>query len=119
MIEWLSAKLGRVYMSVIGAEILAAAKSADRGSMISESISLSFGLESALLYILSVDSHGLHRTITTLHDGPYYCLISTVARMRYSFENCGITTLQWFIGVVNLANSLTKRNLYLQKKLNG
>ena len=117
MIDWLSQKQSRVSFSAIGAEILAAATSADRGSMMAERITLAMSRKTPLPFILTVDSHGLYSTITTLHDGQDYRLRPTVSRMRDSFENEEITVIQWIPGVLNFADALTKRNLQMFRDL--
>ena len=78
----------------MGAEILAAATSADRGSMISERLQMVFASKEPLPFVLSVDSHGPFSTLTTLHEGSDYRFRPTVARMRDSFEIGEISVMQ-------------------------
>ena len=59
-----------------------------------EGIKRALRMATPLPFILSVDSHGLYSTITTLHDGQDYRLRPTVSRMRDSFENKEITVMQ-------------------------
>ena len=82
LIDWLSGKQGRVSFSSIGAEILAAATSADRGSMMAESIQKLIEFKDGLPFVLMVDSNGLYSTLTTLREGSDYRLRPTVARLR-------------------------------------
>jgi len=117
-LDWLSCKQSRVSFSSIGAEILAAATSADRGSLMSERITALHNAETTLPFVLTVDSHGLYSTVTTLHEGSDYRLRPTVARMRDSFEVGEIGIMQWIPGRVNLADALTKRNVDMYGKLN-
>ena len=118
LIDWVSSKQGRVSFSSIGAEILAAATSADRGSMTAESIQGLVRFDDGLPFILTVDSNGLYSTITTLSEGSDYRLRPTVARLRDSFENEEISTMQWIPGKDNLSDALTKRNVAMFAKLN-
>ena len=85
-VDWHSAKQSRVSFSSVGAEILAAAYSADRGSYISDCIANLYGFSAKLPFILSVDSHSLYSTITNLHEGKVYRLRPTVASLRDPFE---------------------------------
>ena len=118
VVDWLSCKQSRVCFSSIGAEILAAATSTDRGSLMAERLQEVHGSSSALPFILTVDSNGLHSTITTLHEGSDYRLRPTVQRMRDSFEDGEITVMQWIAGKRNPADALTKRNVVMYRKLN-
>lgn len=118
VLDWLSKKQSRVSFSSIGAEILAAATSADRGSLIAEQLQVVHDSQEKLPFILTVDSHGLFSTITTLHEGSDYRLRPTVARMRDSYETGEISMLQWIPGVQNLADALTKRNVVMYRMLN-
>lgn len=117
-LDWQSCKQSRVEFSSIGPEILAAATSADRGSMITECLQEFFGSSVPLPFVLTVDSNGLFSTITTLHEGHEYRLRPTVARMRDSYESGEIHRLQWIRGLLNIADALTKRNLATYKLLN-
>lgn len=117
-LDWQSCKQSRVAFSSIGAEILAAATSADRGSMLAERLPIVFGSPSSLPFALTVDSNGLYSTITTLHEGHDYRLRPTVSRMRSSYEESEIHIMQWIPGPSNISDALTKRNLATYKKLN-
>ena len=117
-LDWLSCKQKRVAFSSTGAEILAAASSADRGSLMAQSISILTGATKCLPFVLTVDSRGLYSTITTLHEGADYRLRSTVARLRDSFENEKIAVMQWIGGQQNPADALTKRNVVMFRLLN-
>ncbi len=48
--------------------------------------------------VLTVDSLGLHATITTVNEGKDYRLRPKVARLRDSFETGEISVLQWISG---------------------
>ena len=56
--------------------------------------------------------------MTTLHEGTDYRLRPTVPRIRGSFENREIATMQWNAGKLNLADALTKRSLEMFRMLN-
>lgn len=71
-----------------------------------------------LLFVLTIDSHGLYSTVTTLHEGADYRLRPTVARMRDSFESGEISVMQWIPGKMNLSDALTKRNIEMYRTLN-
>lgn len=118
VIDWHSGKQTRVSFSSIGAEILAAATSADRGALMAECLQSIHGEEEKVPFVLTVDSNGLYSTITTLHEGSDYRLRPTVARIRDSYENGEISTVQWIPGKKNVADALTKRNIGMFKKLN-
>lgn len=117
-LDWLSAKQHRVSFSSIGAEIIAAATSADRSALMSQSISEVLGNARKLPLVLTVDSHGLYSTITTLHEGADYRLRPVIARLRDSFECGEISTMQWIPGKHNVADALTKRNTWMYRILN-
>ncbi len=68
---------------------------------------------------LTVDSLGLHTTISTLHEGRDYRLRPTVARLRDSFDAGEISVLQWVPGKHNIADALTKRNTMMYRTLNS
>ena len=118
LVDWHSAKQSRVSFSAIGAEILAATYSADRGSLMSDCIAKLYGSSAKLPLILSGDSHGLYSTIITLPEGKEYMLRPTVARLRDSFELGEIAVMQWIPGKLNLADALTKRNINSYRDLN-
>ena len=118
LMDWHSAKQSRVSFSSIVAEILAAEYSADRGSLMSDFIENLYGSSAKLLFILSVDSHGLYSTITTLHEGKDYRLRPTVSRLRDSFEVGEIAVMQWIPVKLDLADALNKRNINLYRDLN-
>lgn len=115
MLDWLSCKQQRVSFSSIGAEILAAASSADRGALISECLQVLNGASLPLPLVLTIDSHGLYSTVTTLHEGADYRLRPFVSRMRDSFESGEIAVMQWIPGKLNLADALTKRNIHMHQ----
>ena len=117
-IDWQSSKQARVSFSSVGAEILAAAESADRASLIAHCIQDIFRSSTSLPLLLTVDSHGLYSTITTLHEGRDYRLRPTVSRLRDSFETGEIKVMQWIPGSQNLADALTKRNVVMYRRLN-
>lgn len=58
-----------------------------------------------------VYSKSLFKTITTLHQGDYYRLRVTVARVRSSFESRELNSLLCIPGTVNVADALTNRNV--------
>lgn len=102
----------------IGAEILAAATSTDRGALMAECLQVVNGSTFPLPFVLTINSHGLYSTVTTLHEGTDYRLRPTVARMRDSFESGEISVMQWIPGRLNLADALTKRNVEMYRELN-
>ena len=118
LLDWHSSKQSRISFSSAGAEILAAATSADRSIMMSMAVGFLFGGKPFPL-TLTVDSHGLYSTMTTLHEGKDYRLRPTVSRLGDSFESNEITTVQWIPGGKNLADALTKRNFQLFRLLNS
>ena len=93
VIDWKSSKQSRVSFSSIGAEILAAATSADRATHICECLIQLINPDVKLSLVLAVDSLALHSTITTLHEGADYRLRPIVSRLRGSFENGEITVM--------------------------
>ena len=118
VLDCYSGKQVRVSFSSIGAEILAAAESADRGSLMASCIQDVFKADSQLPLVLTFDSLGLYSTITSLLEGRDYRLRPVVARLRDSFENKDISGMQRIQGKSNLADVLTKRNVVLYKTLN-
>lgn len=118
VLDWHSSKQSRVVFSSIGAEILAAATSTDRGSLMAERHKVLYGSPKTLPFVLTVDYNGLYCTIKTLHEGNDYRLRPTVSRICDSFENGEIETMQWISGKLNIADALTKHNLATYKKLN-
>lgn len=94
VLDWTSAKQARVSLSSIGAEILAAALSADRGYLMASCIVEAYGSNVKLPFVLTMDSDGLHSTITTLHEGRDYRLRASVARLHDLFETSEISVLQ-------------------------
>ncbi len=119
VLDWHSSKQSRISFSSIGSEILAAATSADRSGLMVAGLQVLHGADSPLPLVLTVDSLGLHATITTVHEGKDYRLRPTVARLRDSFETGEITVLQWIAGQKNIADALTKRNTAMYKLLNS
>ena len=117
-IDWHSSKQNRISFSFMGAEIIAAAESVDRSILLSFAIQRILDLEDPLPLILTIDSHGLYSTITTLHEGKDYRLRPTVSRIRDSFESGEITTVQLIAGSLNISDALTKCNPSLFGKLN-
>lgn len=117
VIDWHSSKQNRVSFSSMGAEIIAAADSADRSILLSYALRRILNLDSPLPLILTIDSHGLYSTITTLHEGKDYRLRPTVCRLRDSFESGELSVVQWVAGTNNIADALTKCNPVLFQKL--
>ena len=118
LVDWNSSKQGRVSYSSVGAEILAAAESTDRSALLPACIQNLFGADDLLPLVLTVDSFGLHSTITTLHEGRDYRLRPTVARLRDSLDSGEIAVMQWVPGKTNLADALTKINPHSFSLLN-
>ena len=118
MLDWTSGKQQRVSFSSIGAEILAAALSADRAGLLAERLQHLFNLWPTLPLVLTVDSKGLFSNLSTTHEGSDYRLRPTVQRIRNSYESREIRTIQWIPGSLNLADGLTKRNTVAYKRLN-
>ena len=118
-LEWISYKQKRGAFSSMGAEILAAPTSSERGRLMAESLQALHKATVKLPFMLKVDSHGLYSTVTTLHEGADYRLRLTVARMRGSFENGEISVMQRVSGTQHPADALTKRNVEMFKILNG
>lgn len=102
----------------MGAEIMAATSSADRGSLMAQSIRILNGHGIKLPIVLAVDSRGLYSTITTPHEGADYRLRPTVSRLRDSYENEEIAVMQWIGGEQNPADALTQRNVVMFRLLN-
>lgn len=69
--------------------------------------------------VLTVESLGLHSTITSLHEGHDYRLRPTVSRLRDSFECGDISVMQWIPGSQNLEDALTKFNPAAFKTFNN
>lgn len=72
VLDWHSSKQARVSFSSAGAEILAAAESADRALLLSECAARILSLSHPIPFALTVDFYGLYSTITTLHEGIDY-----------------------------------------------
>lgn len=104
--------------SSMGAEIISAATSTDRGSLMAESFKLLYGSAVRLPFVLTVHSHGLYSTVTTLHEGTDYRLRPLIARKRDSFGNEDIAAMQWISGMLILVDALTKRKLDTSRRLN-
>lgn len=117
-IDWTSHKQSRITFSSMGAEILAGAYSADRGSLLHASIQELYLHKFKGLFELVVDSFGLYGTVTTLREGKDYRLRPTVARLRDSFESGEMDRIRWIPGSKNLADSLTKYNSQARLLLN-
>ena len=117
IVDWHSSKQNRVSFSSMGAEIIAAADSADRSILLSYALRRILDLDEPLPLILTIDSHGLYSTITTLHEGKDYRLRPTVCRVRDSFESGELSVVQWIAGTNNIADALTKCNPVLFQKL--
>lgn len=117
MVDWSSHRQKRVSYSSYGAEILACASADDRGYYLKEALNSLFPRHRTR-HELSVDSHALKDTITTLHEGSEYRLRHTVQRIRNSFESGELDVLRWIPGTENVADALTKRNIKLYRKLN-
>ncbi len=84
VLDWHSSKQSNISFSSIGSDILAAATSADRSVSITEGLQDLHGDGTSLPLVLTVDSLGLHETITTVHEGKDYRLPPTVARLQES-----------------------------------
>lgn len=69
-----SPKQARVTFSLTGAEILAAATLADRGSLIAKRHRSIYGSSVAFAFVLTVDSSGLYSTNTKHHERRQYRL---------------------------------------------
>lgn len=115
-LQFHSGKQRRVVYSSFGAEIIACAEADDRGYALKNG--LSELLDVIIEHELSVDSHGLFDTITTLHDSKEYRLRQTVQRIRDSFESRELDVLRWIRGFLNVADALTKRNPDSWRRLN-
>lgn len=118
-LSWHSSKQARISFSSIGAEILAAADSADRSLHIRECLNMILDNDSSFPIRLSIDSYGLYSTITTLHEGRDYRLRATVSRIRDTFEAKEISHIQWIPGTCNFADALTKINPHTFSLLNS
>lgn len=117
-IDWHSGKQSRVCFSSLGAEILAAAESADRSSLVVQGIHSICNAEKTLSLRLATDSMGLWSTISTLHEGKDYRLRPVVSRLRDCYEGGEIHIMMWIPGTCNIADALTKRNLSSYQILN-
>lgn len=118
IVDWLSCKQSRVSFSSISAEILAAAHSTDRTSLMADRLQHVVNPQKDIPLVPIVDSNGIYTTLSTLHEGSDYRLRPTVARLRDSFETGENASIQWVPGVVNLADALMKQNIVMFRKLN-
>lgn len=119
MIDWFSKKQSSVSFSSIGDEILAAAASVDRDSLVAEQLQVTHRTKAKLPFVLTaVDSHGLFSAINILQEGADYRLRPAISRMRDSYKTGEDYVFQWIPGVENLADALTKRNVVMYRKLN-
>ena len=119
LIDWHSSKQGRVSYSSVGAEIIAAAESSDRATLLAYALDDLFQSSNPLPLVLTTDSNGIYSTITTLHEGKDYRLRPTVKRIRDSFESGEISVMQCIPGKHNLSDALTKRNYAMFRILNN
>ncbi len=62
-----------------------------------EGLQALYGADTSLTLVLTVDSLGLHATITTAHEGKDYRLRPTVARLRDSVESGEISVIQRYL----------------------
>lgn len=115
-IDWCSEKQSRVSFSTFGAEIIAAASSADRIQLIADKLALIYC--KMLPLVLPKHSFGLYTTISTLHERKDYRLLQTVSSIRNAFESVEIDVIQWIKGTYNIADALTKRNIAMHQRLN-
>eukprot|EP00737_Agarophyton_chilense_P001309 gb/GEZJ01001466.1/.p1 GENE.gb/GEZJ01001466.1/~~gb/GEZJ01001466.1/.p1 ORF type:complete len:332 (+),score=43.85 gb/GEZJ01001466.1/:752-1747(+) len=117
---WQSSKQSHVSFSSAGAEILSAAHTADRAFYIAETLPYLLeenGKAPRPTLQMLVDSCGLYRTISTLHEQKDYRLRPTVSRLRHSFEAHEINSRNWIPGPKKPADVLTKVNPNAFKKL--
>lgn len=70
------------------------------------------------LHIVAVESKQIFDTITTLHEGCDYRPRPTVQFIRDSFESKDTDTLKWIARRTNIADTLTKDILVMQRLLN-
>lgn len=68
-------------------------------------------------HILVTDSKVLFDTVTTLHEGKDYRLLTTVQQIETPLT-LGIYVLFWVQGKVNILNALMKCNLMSHRSLN-
>lgn len=73
VIDWISSKQVRVSFSSVGAEIIAAATTTDRCSLLAERITLLYGSLSPLPFVLTVDSNGF------IQPSPHSMKVRTIA----------------------------------------
>lgn len=107
--DWKSSKQRRVFHSSYGSEILACSDADDRRYYVKQAIQNIFRNKKHQ-YELNVDSKGLCKNITTLHEGLEYRLRQTVQRIRDSFESQELDVLWSVPGYANISNALTKHN---------
>ena len=104
--------------SSLGAEILAAADSADRSYLIIARVQFVCSAKSPLPLKVSVDLMGLGATTSTVHEGRDYPPRPVVLRLRDCYERGEIHSLMWIPGKCNIADALSNSNLENYRKLN-
>lgn len=116
ILDWYSSEQTGVSFSSIGAEMIATCTSADRAYHMRLGISSLFCFSNLLSLVLTVDSHGLHATITSLHEGlspSSYCITYSWLVWKQGNNMHAIGS-----GHVNVADALTKRNISIFQTLN-
>lgn len=66
----------------------------DRSSFMARRLQRLVRSKTSILLVLTIDPNELYPTITTLHEGTDYRHLTTVARMRDSFETDEIASVQ-------------------------
>lgn len=97
-----------VSFSSNGAEQFASRTSMDTGSIMDERHPRINNSQSALRFLISVDSHGLYSNIIILHEGHDYYLRPTFLRKRDSFEVGEISVMKWIPGRQSLVTRSKK-----------
>lgn len=107
-----SSKQNRVSFSSVGAEILAAANTADRTSHLSETLAFILSYKGEIRPDLSLFGHsnGIFTTILTLHEVENYLVRPMFAHLRDSLDANEIITLAWIPVSSNLSDTLSKIN---------
>jgi hypothetical protein len=117
--DWHSASLKRVASSSTDAEVLTAAKAADRGLALTAIVRQFASAPKNVLFELTLDSRGTLDTMATLHEGRDFRLRPTVCRLRDAFSTGEINIMRWASGLKNIADALTKRNYAMSSFLNN
>ena len=115
VLDWHSSKQSRVSFSSVGADILAAAESADRSILLKDRLK---NILQIFLLTMVVESFEIYSTLTTLHEGRDYRLRPNVSWIRDSFNSGELNYLHWIPGESNIADAFTKIKTDMLTRLN-